>query len=407
MLKQTFQKVYKGSFCAALLLAPISAEAEWNQNNDEANRQRIMSDMRQTQANNDRANADAQFKAGLQSQSGTSSSTSSGSSSSNGGSSPSYVPGGHDDTDTGQRTVVATRTITVGAAETPEKFFTRTSQDAGLGYAKSQFDLGRMYYAGYGTARDDVQARHWLGEAAKQGHVMASAFHASVLQYGIGGPVDMVAARKSYEIAAKGGDARAMAELGMMHMMATGGLPQNNAEAVRLWTMSSGLGDSSALYALGLTYINGMAGLSPNPKEGLRLVKASAEKGDLNGMTLYARVLNEGSIVAKDVQAAIRYARAAGEGGDGAGQSMMAIYYYLGDGVTQSFDEAARWAKLSAASGNAEGQTTLGTMYYLGQGVPKDIKEAARWFKKSADQGFEMAISNMKEPDIIEAANGL
>jgi TPR repeat protein len=392
---------------ATFLFSPISARADWNQNNDEANRQRIMSDMRQTQSNNDRANADAQFKAQNQRQPTSTSTSGNNSSGGNSSSSGAYVPSSGDDTDYGQRQVVSTTTVTVGATETAEGFFARTSKDAGLGYAKSQYDLGRMYYAGYGAARDDSQARRWLGEAAKQGHAVSAALYASILRYGIGGPVDIVEARKNYEIAAKGGDARAMAELGMMHMMATGGLPQNNAEAVRLWTTSSGLGDSSALYALGLANINGMAGLSPNPKEGLRLVKASAEKGDLNGMTLYARVLHEGAIVPKDVQAAIRYARAAGEGGDGAGQSMMAIYYYLGDGVPQSFDEAARWAKLSAASGNAEGQTTLGTMYYLGQGVPKDIKEATRWFIKSAAQGHEMAISNMKEPDIIEAAKGL
>ena len=392
---------------AAMLLSPIGVRADWNQNNDEANRQRIMNDMRQTQASNDRANSDAQFKAQSQRQPSSSPSSGDRSSSSNGSSSSSYVPSSSGDTDYGQRSVVSTTTVTVGAAETPQKFFGRTSQDASLGYAKSQFDLGRMYYAGYGTARDDAQARRWLGEAAKQGHVVSAALYASILRNGIGGPVDLIAARKSFEIAAKGGDARSMAELGQFHFHGLAGLSSNNDEAVRLWKASSALGDSAGMTGLGEVYLYGLAGQAAQPEEGLKLMKKAAELGERNAMLIYAKLLNNGDLMPKDLQGAIRYARASAEMDHSDGQSMMAIYYYMGDGVPQSYDEAARWAKLSAAADNPEGQTTLGTMYYFGQGLPKDIKQAAHWFKKAAAQGNEMAISNMKEPDIAEAAKGL
>lgn len=403
----TVFKKYAAMLAATVLLSPTGVQADWNQGNDEANRQRIMNDMRQTQANNDRANSDAQFKSQLQRQ--PSSSPSSGDRSSGGGngSSPNYAPSGGGDTDTGRRSVVSTTTFTVGAAPTPAQFFARTSREAAQGDSEAQFNLGKMYYSGYGTGRDDPQARRWLGEAAKQGHIVAAALHASVLRYGVGGPVDMDAARQSYAVAAKGGDARAMAELGMMYSQGTGGLTKNDAEALRLWKASAAKGDSSAAYALGLANINGMLGLTPNPKEGLRLVKSSAENGDLNGMSLYAAVLNEGAIVPKDLAGAVRYARAAAEAGDGYGQSMMAVFAYQGDGVPKSHEEAFRWAKLSADGGNADGQLTLGTLYYFGHGTPVNIREAARLFQLAAAKGNAMAISNMKEPDIIEAAKGL
>ena len=44
------------------------------------------------------------------------------------------------------------------------------------GHPMAQSNLGLMYTAGDGVARDDSQARHWLGRAAAQGHATAQ-FH--------------------------------------------------------------------------------------------------------------------------------------------------------------------------------------------------------------------------------------
>jgi TPR repeat protein len=40
---------------------------------------------------------------------------------------------------------------------------------AGSGFPPAQFNVGRLYAAGRGTAPNPVEARRWLGEAAKAG----------------------------------------------------------------------------------------------------------------------------------------------------------------------------------------------------------------------------------------------
>ena len=62
MIRLVTLKSSSAVLALGLLMIPVSAQADWNQNNDEANRQRAMSSMRATTAANDRQNADAQFQ---------------------------------------------------------------------------------------------------------------------------------------------------------------------------------------------------------------------------------------------------------------------------------------------------------------------------------------------------------
>ena len=71
------------------------------------------------------------------------------------------------------------------------------------GDADAQFNLGAMYYNGYGVPQDDVQAANWYRKAAEQGIARAQ-FNLGVL-YGTGQgvPQDFVQAANWYRKAAE------------------------------------------------------------------------------------------------------------------------------------------------------------------------------------------------------------
>ena len=166
-------------------LLPVSASAQWNAGNDEANRQSMMADMRASAAANDRANEDSQrrFNDNAARSLGSNSSgggggSSSGSTSGGGGfgSNVGAYRGG------GPRSVVKTYTFTIRSQESVLSLITRLGQEASAGNALSAYNLGRVYYTGFdGLPRDDAKAREWFGAGAKLGHPGAVAIWADAL----------------------------------------------------------------------------------------------------------------------------------------------------------------------------------------------------------------------------------
>ena len=55
------------------------------------------------------------------------------------------------------------------------------SNAAATGYAKSQYDLGSMYYFGDGVTQDYQQAFNWYSKAKEQGYVHRMIFHVNLL----------------------------------------------------------------------------------------------------------------------------------------------------------------------------------------------------------------------------------
>jgi TPR repeat protein len=57
------------------------------------------------------------------------------------------------------------------------------------------------------------------------------------------------------------------------------GIPQNDAEAVRLYRLAAQQGDASAEQALGLLYFNGLAGITQSYAEAVKWYTLAAEQG--------------------------------------------------------------------------------------------------------------------------------
>jgi TPR repeat protein len=72
--------------------------------------------------------------------------------------------------------------------------------------------------------------------------------------------------------------------------------------------------------------------------------------------------------------------------------------FQLGRAYRQArqYEEALRLYTAAAEKGYAGAQNSLGVMYARGEGVAENCATAAYWFELAADQGYPVAITNMR-----------
>lgn len=80
-------------------------------------------------------------------------------------------------------------------------------QAADEGYVESQWNLGLMYYNGFGVNQSYEEAAKWFRLAAEQGNPIYQFVLGDMYYYGEGVPKDLQEALKWYERAAQGYDA--------------------------------------------------------------------------------------------------------------------------------------------------------------------------------------------------------
>ncbi|ESQ87731.1 hypothetical protein ABAC460_18835 [Asticcacaulis sp. AC460] len=381
------------------MVLPMAAHAEWNAANDEANRQRMMNDMQASSARNDRLNFESQQR----STSGYTSSTSSGSSyGSSGSSSSGYSYKPYEYKPEGPHSVVATYTFTVYQQETEAQTIARVTAEAQAGNAQSQYNLGRIYYTGYGVARDMTAARTWFCTAALQDHPPAKAQCAAMMDNGQGGPEDAPLARSYARDAATKGDPYGEALYAFYTIgdrVAAGDMSAPPADILAMAEDAADRGQYVAQYLLGLiVYMPGL-GLAPDRDKAMKYLRLASSQKSPDVMNYLAQVLLS-SGKAELFEEGVAALQIAADGGLADAQGLMAAVLMN----KQDWDGAFRYATLSAKGGDPQGQIVLAKLYYFGYGPTKDMREAARWFKAAADQGFQEAKDAMNEPEIAAAA---
>ncbi len=347
----TYVKMHSSCLLSAfcLLMIPVSAQADWNQNNDEANRQRAMSSMRETSAANDRRNADAQFQSGLRSSSSGSSGSSSSSSSSSGSgySGPGYTPSSNQ----GPQSVVSTITI----RETGAQMAVRLAKAGESGDIDAQYKMGVFNYAGVdGIPRNDVKARYWIKKAADQGHAISAGQYGYMLQKGIGGSVDESGATPYFLKAAQMGD--------------------NYAKG---W------------YALNIVLAND----SSNMAKATAYAVEAADAGDLTAQILLGSIIYyEGS--AQDSAKSFKYLTQAVAQNSAMGLRFLGKWYvYGGDGVTKDVPKGVSFLERSVALGDARAMVQLSKFYAFGfNGIEKNEPKAVRLIQQAAAKNDPEAI---------------
>ncbi len=367
-----------------ILLAPGLAQAQ-SEGADEARRQSMMNDMRSEAARNDQIEANRNSTSSYSS----GSSGSSGSSSSSGGSSGSaYQPYVYKPE--GPHSVVATYEFTVYKQETEAQTIARITAEAQGGNAQSQYDLGRIYYTGYGaTPLDTDEARHWFCEAAKQDHPPAKSQCAAMMYNAQGGPEDKQPALAYVKDAATKGDPYGEALYAYWYMLervhSNGAYDAPPAAVIAMAEDAADRGQLVAQVFLGdVIYETGL-GLAPDRVKAikyLRLAIAQTKRPDL--ANLLGRMLVSGNNET-DVAEGLDLLHFAADAGRADALGNLAQYASF---TKQDYDTAFSYATKSAQQGDARGEYVLAQLYYFGHGTPQDVATAMKWFRAAADLGM-------------------
>jgi TPR repeat protein len=412
-------------------LVPAIAHADWNQANDEANRQRMMSEMRANAAANDRANEASMrrqqqdFENRSRASSGGGGSSNSSGSSAGGYSSPSYH-------DSGPASVVETYTFKIRKQETEGQTVARISREAEAGQVQSEFNLARIYYAGYGgIARDDALARKWFGAATKQGHVPAEAQYGAMVYNGRGGPADTADGLAHLKHAAENGEHYAEALYGffalddlskvdptvlhpelvaMLERAAEAGelvaqiylsqvvyqdgvgTPADGSKALKFLRLGVAQDDTSSIFILGKRYLIGF-GVEKDQAKGLELVKRCLDRGYGDAEALYGFFgYVRGDLgVPKNLDMGLKLLRQATEKGSGDGAYYLGMMTEEGHGVAKDASAAAALYKRAADNGSAEGKARYGQALIVGAGIPKDIGKGVELVRQATNRKSDIA----------------
>ena len=390
----------------AVLLAfllSMPAHAQWGAANDEANRQRMMADMRANGAAADRRNQEALARSQAESaRYATRSSPGSIGSSAGPSSAPSWsVP---TVTASGPRSVVASYDFRVRVRETDAQVVARLQREAAAGDLQSQFNLARVYYTGYGGARDDVAARRWFGVAAEAGHPPAQAVYGYVMVSGIGGTKDEDAGFAYLKRAADAGELFGQAQYGFQRLTLLRETPGPALhEAIAYLEKAAARGDAVSNGALATVYQFGI-GRSVDVPRSIVYTRTAAEAGiPFAMMDLGARLL-AGAGVARDPAAGLAWIRRAAQAGYPDALAQYGLMQLNGlDGVTKDLAAGAAMIERAAEAGSIPGMTLLAKLFYEGIGKPRDLAMSARWFKRAADAGDAEAAEAIREPELAAA----
>jgi len=252
-------------------------------------------------------------------------------------------------------------------AENDQDVFERFMLDAKAGNSVSAVWLGQMFYSGYGTQRNDVQAAQWFKRAAELGNPDGAYHYGYMRMYGHGVAADASDAVSWYKRAAEGGSARG--ELSYASALISGnGIARNETLAVPM--MKSLVARHMQLSS------------DPDIKEAQALMAG-----------LLGDFYRSGTGVGKDMTEAVRWYSLAAERGDRFAARDLAKMYYQGDGVDKDFKQFLAWTAKAAELGHPEAQANLGLMLVQGKELPKDVPTGVKLVQDAAHQGDGFAWS--------------
>ena len=196
-------------------------------------------------------------------------------------------------------------------------------------------------------------------------------------------------ARVEAEKAAKAGDARAMAMLGLIYQDGLG-VPADLVKAVDHFAAAAEKGDVGAQYSLAQIYLDGALGETDKERGRFWLLKA-AEQGKVEAEHRLGLQAAGDENTPPDWPEAVRWFRKAAERGYPDSQYNLGILYLEGKGVDKDPVRAGEWFSKAAVQGHADAALDYGVMVFRGDGVKKDEKVGADWLLVSARRGNPVA----------------
>lgn len=233
---------------------------------------------------------------------------------------------------------------------TAAKWFKQAAGTCEQGNDISQYNLGVLYYFGWGVEQSYDLAAKWFTCAATKGNVHAQ-FNLGIMYYhGQGVSRDYQEAAKCLTYAAQRRLACAQSSIGTLYYHGTG-VEQDESTAVRWWEHAARQGWARAKNHLGLIY---------------------AKRG-------------------QHAAARASFEEAANQGLPEA-QTNLGVHFQLGLSGTTDNQKARYWYEQAAAKNLPEGQYLLGQFH---RDVLNDRPKGADWFTKAAQQGHAEAQNQL------------
>jgi TPR repeat protein len=133
--------------------------------------------------------------------------------------------------------------------------------------------------------------------------------------------------------------------------------------------------------------------LAGDPREAAPWIALAASRGLAAAQTRLARMLLNGTGVAKDEKAALGWFKTAARAGDADAMNMVGRCYENGWGAQVDQAAAVAWYRRSADAGHDWGQYNYAHMLFDGVGVAINRAQALVWYVKAARQGHGRAMN--------------
>ena len=228
--------------------------------------------------------------------------------------------------------------------------------------AYSQYQLGKMYRDGIGTAVDLEQSRMWYAKAYAGFLAMEETMADDKLYY----------------------------RLGSMNMTGTG--TEVDLEKARYYfEKAAELGNADALYGLGKLYLK-QKFPDFDPAKAVEYLEESAAKDNAFAKYQLGKLLCQGELVPKDIARGLPLLEELAENGV-TFASYIAGKVYLREEGWQDIKKAILYFRQAAEDGNSFAEYQLGKIYYFGNGVRADKEKGLEYLKEAASHGNEYAAN--------------
>lgn len=144
-------------------------------------------------------------------------------------------------------------------------------------------------------------------------------------------------------------------------------------------------GDAKAMFEHGLNHMLGL-GTPIDMPSAAEWIRRSAEKGNEDAYFPYGQICQRGEMRPKDLKEAVRWFRLAAAKQNADAELSLAQVYEKGAGVEKDAKESRRWLELSATHGHPIAQGTLGWELCESENVA-EVRQANEWLRKAAMQG--------------------
>lgn len=254
------------------------------------------------------------------------------------------------------------------------------------------YSLGGQYLRGQGVGQSDMEAYNLFYRAATHHNAYAQYQLGRMYRDGIGTAVNPVSSKQWYESAYRGflameqvmADDRLYYRLGSMNLTGTG-TELDLGQARYYFEKAAELGNADALYGLGKLY------MKPDfpdydPARAVVYLEQAVEKDHAFAKFQLGKLLCQGEFVEKDITRGLLLLEELAQGGVSYA-AYIAGKVYLKEEGWKDVQKAIRCFHMAAEDGNSYAEYQLGKIYYFGNGIRADREKGLEYLNQSAAHG--------------------